>query len=294
MRQGYSRVIVLMMVVAALSVPPGKAQDAGPSGGEAQREVLERQSVGLEETLTLAAAHATAGQFAEGQQVLETALGVLSTPEAQHALRLALADLHGAWARSLAQRFAYADARAQYQAALALRRALGDQAGEGTILDRLGTTHRAQSQYREAIPYFEQALVLQRAVGDRTGESATLTHLGEAYYGLSQYPQAIAMYEQALVLAREVGNRAGEGTLLEHLGAVAVALGQYAQALAYGEQALAIAREVGDRAGEGTALTTLGETHRAAVSMRRRSPRSSWPWPSPRGGRPGWRKPGPV
>ena len=163
--------------------------------------------------LTLATAHTSAGRFAEGQQVLERALEVLSAPEAQHALRLALADLHGAWAHSLAQRFAYTDARAQYQAALALRRALGDQAGEGTLLDRLGTTHRAQSQYREAIPYFEQALVLQRAVGDRTGESHTLTHLGEAYYGLSQYPQAIATYEQALGLARESGNRVGEGTI---------------------------------------------------------------------------------
>src|SRR5262249_54601234 len=157
MRQEYSRVIVLMMVVAALSVPPGKAQDAGPSGGEAQREVLERQSVGLEKTLNLAAAHTSAGRFAEGQQVLETALGVWSTPEAQHALRLALADLHEAWARSLEQRFAYADARAQYQAALALHRALGDQAEEGTLRDRLGTTHRVQSQYREAIADFEQA-----------------------------------------------------------------------------------------------------------------------------------------
>src|SRR4029453_3451586 len=123
---------------------------------------------GLEEVLALAAAHTNAGRFAESQQVLETALETASTPEAPQALRLALADLHPAWARSLAQRFAYADARVQYQAALALRRTLGDQAEEGTLLDRLGTTHRAQSQYREAIPYFEQALGLQRAVGDRT------------------------------------------------------------------------------------------------------------------------------
>src|SRR5438093_456077 len=127
MRQGYSRVIVLMMVVAALSVTPGKAQNAEPSGGEVKRTALDRQSVGLEEMLTIAAAHTSAGRFAEGQQVLEMALGVLSTPEAQHALRLALADLNAAWARSLEQRFAYADARAQYQAALTLRRALGDQ-----------------------------------------------------------------------------------------------------------------------------------------------------------------------
>jgi hypothetical protein len=69
-----------------------------------------RQSAGLEEVLTLATAHTSAGRFAEGQQVLETA----STPEAQYALRLALADLHAAWARSLEQRFAYADARVQY------------------------------------------------------------------------------------------------------------------------------------------------------------------------------------
>jgi tetratricopeptide (TPR) repeat protein len=185
----FRRVIIMLIVSTILGMPQGQAQDT--------RSAVEAAPAGLEEVLPLATAHTSAGRFAEGQQVLETALETTSTPEAQHALRLALAELHAAWARQLEQRFAYTDARAQYQAALALRRALGDRAGEGTLLDRLGITHRAQSQYREAIAYFEQALERQRALGDRAGESATLTHLGEAYDGLSQYPQAIAVYEQA-------------------------------------------------------------------------------------------------
>src|SRR5262245_1938545 len=96
----FRRVIIMLIVSTTLGVPQGSAQDT--------RAAVEAPPAGLEEVLTLATAHTSAGRFAEGQQVLETALEMAPAPAAQHALRLALADLHGAWAHRLAQRFAYA------------------------------------------------------------------------------------------------------------------------------------------------------------------------------------------
>jgi hypothetical protein len=90
----FSCVIILLFVSTTLVVPQGRAQDTS-AAVEAAGAALERQSAALEEVLTLATAHTSAGRFAEGQQVLETALGVWSIPEVQHSLRLALADLHG-------------------------------------------------------------------------------------------------------------------------------------------------------------------------------------------------------
>src|SRR5215471_14032473 len=126
----FRRIIIMLLVSTTLGLPQGHAQDPR-AAGEASPTAPGQQSPGLAEVLTLATAHTSAGRFAEGHQVLETALETAPAPEAQHALRLALADLHMAWAHHLTQRFAYTDARAQYQAALALRRAVGDQVGEG-------------------------------------------------------------------------------------------------------------------------------------------------------------------
>ena len=90
-----SRITVMLIVVTLLGVSQSRAQDSPPAA-KASQAALDRQISGLEETLNIAAAHTSAGRFAEGQQVLETA----PPPEAQHALRLALADLHAACGRA--------------------------------------------------------------------------------------------------------------------------------------------------------------------------------------------------
>ena len=95
----FGRIIIMLIVSTALGMPQGHAQDAR-AAGEAAPAALARQSPGLEEALTLATTHTSAGWFAEGQQVLETVLETAPPPEAQHALRLALADLHAACGRA--------------------------------------------------------------------------------------------------------------------------------------------------------------------------------------------------
>jgi len=72
----FGRIIIMLIVSTALGMPQGHAQDAR-AAGEAAPAALARQSPGLEEALTLATTHTSAGWFAEGQQVLETALGTM-------------------------------------------------------------------------------------------------------------------------------------------------------------------------------------------------------------------------
>src|SRR5262245_11350408 len=93
----FRRIIILLLVGTTLGVPQGSTQNTKPAV-EGAGAAIDQQSAGLEETLTSAAAHTSAGQFAQGHQVLETALETAPTPEAQHALRRALAQLHTAWA----------------------------------------------------------------------------------------------------------------------------------------------------------------------------------------------------
>ena len=65
----FRRVIIMLIVSTILGMPQGQAQDT--------RSAVEAAPAGLEEVLPLATAHTSAGRFAEGQQVLETALGTM-------------------------------------------------------------------------------------------------------------------------------------------------------------------------------------------------------------------------
>ena len=62
----FRRVIIMLIVSTTLGVPQGQAQDTR-AAGEVAPAALERQSAALEEVLTLATAHTSAGRFAEGQ-----------------------------------------------------------------------------------------------------------------------------------------------------------------------------------------------------------------------------------
>jgi tetratricopeptide (TPR) repeat protein len=87
-------------------------------------------------------------------------------------------------------------------------------------------------------------LAIRRAVGDRAGEGTTLNNLGRLADDLGRKEEAARYYEQALAIRREVGDRAGEGTTLNNLGSLADALGRPEEAARYYEQALAIFDEI--------------------------------------------------
>ncbi len=95
-----------------------------------------------------------------------------------------------------------------------------------------------------ALEYYEQALAIRREVGDRAGEATALTNLGDAFDGLGDPQRALELYEQALAIRREVGDRAGEAATLTKLSNQLAEAGRRDQALAPIEEAVTIFRRL--------------------------------------------------
>ncbi|WP_162136247.1 tetratricopeptide repeat protein, partial [Zavarzinella formosa] len=67
----------------------------------------------------------------------------------------------------------YAEARAGFAKALAIRQAIGDRVGEAVAWHQLATIDLSEGKYAEARAGFAKALVTNQAVGNRAGEAAT-------------------------------------------------------------------------------------------------------------------------
>ena len=62
------------------------------------------------------------------------------------------------------------EARARYQAALAIAREVGNRRHEGFVLGSVGNLHRDQGRIEEAHAHYAASLSLARDCGDRLGE----------------------------------------------------------------------------------------------------------------------------
>ena len=108
-----------------------------------------------------------------------------------------------------------------YQQALAIRREIGDRAGEAITLNNIGVVYVDQGRYAEALDTFPQALTIRREVGDRVGEGITLDEIGFATQQQNQPNVALIYYEQAMgmfeALRTTAGSEAGRaGFISEH------------------------------------------------------------------------------
>jgi predicted ATPase/DNA-binding XRE family transcriptional regulator len=118
----------------------------------------------------------------------------------------------------------------------------------------------------------EAALALRRALGDRNHIAGALGNLANVVTQLHDYDRARALYEECLTLYRETGEHRDMVFPLFNLGNLYVDTGRPREALAYFEESLALSRAVGEselaRAatwnGLGEALIVLDEALRAA------------------------------
>lgn len=157
----------------------------------------------------------------------------------------------------------YDDALPLFEQSLALRREIGDKAGEGATLNNIGNIYRAWGDYETALPYLEQSLTINREIGNKAGEGPSLNTTSLIYKARGDYATALTYLEQSLVIAREIGDKVVEGATLNNLSQIYKARGDYATALSYLKQSLAIQREIGDKAGEGTTLNNLSQIYKA-------------------------------
>lgn len=156
----------------------------------------------------------------------------------------------------------FEEALGHFQAALALFRELGSLRDQAHSLNNVAATYAITGRFPEAVRHLEQSAEAYRATGDVDGEARCLANLGKAHNDRKDSARAIGFYRRALELRRQVGDRAGEGDCLNGLGVACDDLDRLDEAERYYLAALDLYRSVGNRHGEGQVLGNLGGTLR--------------------------------
>lgn len=146
---------------------------------------------------------------------------------------------------------------------LASARALGDRAGEGRVLNGLGSAHHRLRRFDEALPHFQAALALFREVGSLRDQAHSLNNIASTYAVTGRIADAIRHMELSAAAYRGAGDLDGEARCLANLGKVHGDSGEHVRAIEFYRRALDLRRQVGDRDGEGDCLNGLGIEHDA-------------------------------
>lgn len=164
-------------------------------------------------------------------------------------------------ADQLAETGEFQDALEKYQQALAIHKELGNRAGEGFVLWRIGTLYQSQEQYSQALESYQLSLAIDWELGSPSNAAITLMDLGSVYYRLGQYQQVIDVSDRALSIIRETIDRPREQSLLNLMGLAYREMGEYQRSLELYQQALSLARELDDSEIEGTTLNNIGQVY---------------------------------
>ena len=127
--------------------------------------------------------------------------------------------------------------------------------------------------YPEALRYYEESLALKRDLGDRAGEAITLGNIGIVYGLLGNYPEALRYHEESLALSRDLGNRAGEAITLGNIGYLFEAQSEPQLAIIFFKEAVNIHEEFRERhqsfeqANQATFTATVEDTYRKLADL---------------------------
>ena len=89
------------------------------------------------------------------------------------------------------------------KAALALKQALHDEAGQITVLIGLANAHRDQGLYRQAADCYLRAKELANQYGDQQAEAKCALGLGNLTMAITDYVSAVSYYQQALAICEQ-------------------------------------------------------------------------------------------
>ncbi len=114
------------------------------------------------------------------------------------------------------------------------------------VLTGLGSLALYQGDFAEAGTPLDEALALRRRLGDRAGEAHLLHMLGALAEYRGDDEQSTSRYEATLALYRELGATREVGNMLENLADAAFRRGELTRAEALSSEALAIGRATSD------------------------------------------------
>ena len=153
-------------------------------------------------------------------------------------------------------------ARAFFEEALSINRALDDRRGIAVGLNALAVGAQQQGDLSRSRALLEESLVLWRELGDSVAVVRGLSNLASVARLERHFAEALALFEECLSISRQLGDRAGIAWALNHEGDVAREQGEAVSARSFYEQSLVMFRELGDRWGIAGSLGDLGNLAR--------------------------------
>jgi tetratricopeptide (TPR) repeat protein len=150
------------------------------------------------------------------------------------------------------------EARAHLEAALAIRRRLGDRTGEAATLVNLCAAHRPTDP-EKGVEYGRQAVAAVRLAGDQSSESRALNNVAACLVELERPQEAVPYFVSALTIRRAGGDPRSVGLALNNLANAHRLLFHFAEAEETYREALTIFRNSGDRYSEAQALCGIAQ-----------------------------------
>jgi tetratricopeptide (TPR) repeat protein len=114
-----------------------------------------------------------------------------------------------------------------------------------------------QGRLAQARALWEEALELYRAIGDVAGIGRCVAELGGVATAEGDLEAAAAAYRESVALFEQIGNRQRAAVALANLAAIAELAGDHETSSAYGERAVAEQRALGDLDGLAISLHNL-------------------------------------
>ncbi|MFN2470786.1 MAG: adenylate/guanylate cyclase domain-containing protein [Gaiellaceae bacterium] len=130
---------------------------------------------------------------------------------------------------------------------LAEYRAIGDEAGIGHMLMRLGAEATRVGDHERATALARESLERCATAGYRRGEPQALMVLANIELGEGRPEAALGLFRESVRLSREVGFRWWEGSMLGAVAELELALGRLEDAARSARDCLRVARQLGDR-----------------------------------------------
>ena len=206
----------------------------------------------------------THGYLSEGRRWIDAALSIAPADTALTALRAKA--LSGTGRLALTQGD-YAQARAHYDAALALFQQLADQRGIAIALNGLAGLEGRLGNYAQSQAHFDAALERFQQLGDKLNSARLLSNRGLIALIEGDQVRAKTYLEGSLAIRREIGDTIGLIWSIANLGEIAIRQGDTAQALARYTRSLALSQKLGAKEGIAVCLEGL-----AQVAAARRKP----------------------
>lgn len=161
---------------------------------------------------------------------------------------------------------AYIEAREYYQAALDIRRELGDLASAARLYNNLGLAVWQLNDLVEAQRLFTASLEVVRALNDQLATANALSNLGVIAFERQAWDEAEQFYTECLQIRQLLGDQSGIAITQHNLGHMFYAQGESERAYALLSESLTISRHLEISWLVATTLLVLGylELERAA------------------------------